>query len=220
MLIIFYKNQRITLVLSRIVFSTLFLVSFFVYPLIAQVSIASRLGASTFNELQFEVLAAKNDKISLYASMSYFYRGFNLNGPGCGTPWPATLYDKNNSGIGLKFGFSKTKIKIKKDKEKIKRKTFALLYRRFGGKLHVNDSGCGEYWTDYNFTANDIGFYHYNDSNINKAITFYSGFGLVMRIKNQYSITTNPLSSVAESKVQFRLLFDLGFRIRLYKSPN
>ena len=180
----------------------------------AQVNIGTRFGISTLNEIQFELITPIDEKNSIYSNISYFYRGFNLNGPGCGTPWPATLYDKNNSGFSVKLGLTRnaTKVKSKSQKTINIHRTFALVYRRLQGDLRINSSGCGQIWEEYDFTANDFGFYFYRDKDFAKIFSFYWGVGIVRRFSKRKRLPIVPTTETTV-KSQGRIMIDLGWRV-------
>lgn len=183
----------------------------------AQISVATRIGISTLKEMQIELSHPINETYSYYLGTAYAYRGYNLNGPGCGTLWPASIYDNNNTGFSIKAGITKlkTKKKKKKDREFEVNRTITLAYRRYSGFLRINSSGCSEFWNEYDFVAHDLGFYHYNDRAFTKWATFYWGIGLYRRFRTQ---TEHPISPSSETtkKSQPRLVIDLGWRIALH----
>lgn len=187
----------------------------------AQINMGTRIGISTLNEVQLDLLYPIKEGKAFYSNISYAYRGFNLNGVGCGIFWPTPLYDNNNSGFSIKVGLTTSKVKVKSKSKKIKKlnHTIALMYRRINGQLHINSTGCSDFYYDYDFVANDFGIYFYRDKAFTKLATFYWGFGILARIRQD---TELPLTAASETfqKNQPRLIFDMGWRFGVNLSKD
>lgn len=207
------KLQIITLTIILFLGSTL--------KLFSQVTVSTRIGLSTLNEIQLEVINQVTEKKSIYTSVGYAYRSFNFTGPSCGTLWPSPLFNKNNKGFTTKLGMLQTKTKVNRNKTKIRTHTISIFYRRYNGMIResefVNESGCGTSpnFYDYEYTLNDMGLTYINGGELTKTASFYWSISVGQRFKKRKRLSIFNNSQGIEKTGKFLLLIDFGFRFKL-----
>ncbi len=205
----------------RIIILTLFIFFASILNVFSQVTLSTRLGLSTLSEIQLEVTSPLDKDNSIYTSIGYAYRSFNLTGPSCGTLWPSPLLNKKNKGFNFKLGFIQSKTKVKRDKTKIRNHTFAVFYRKLNGETResefVNESGCGTSpnFYNYEYTLNDMGFSYINSGDLSKALSFYWSVSAGQRFQKRKNLSTVVITPETEKKDQGFFLLDLGFRLKL-----